>query len=98
MREGARVRRPCADDRACALPGARLLAGGRDEVGASWLGGATDLPPGMSWPRCKGRRLSFLAQVRLADIAPSRLPSDGNLVFFADLQPNADGVAPVEEA
>jgi len=84
-----------------ALRGARLVAGGNGAVGESRLGGSPDLPPGMKWPRCKGRPLSFLAQLRLADIArvaPHTLPSRGTLVFFADLNPNSQGVPPVEEA
>ncbi len=77
------------------------MAGGPDVVGGNRLGGAPDLPPGAAWPRCKGRNLSFLAQVRLADVAaavPGALPSSGVLAVFADVHPNADGVPPIEEA
>src|SRR5690349_7188805 len=52
-----------------ALAGARLVKGGSGAVGETRLGGRPDLPPAMKWPSCKGRRLSFLAHVRLADVA-----------------------------
>jgi uncharacterized protein YwqG len=84
-----------------ALPGARLVAGGEGAVGESRLGGNPDLPRSMAWPRCGGHRLSFLAQVRLADlaaIAPGAVPSTGNLAVFADLREHPDGITDVEEA
>ncbi len=84
-----------------ALPGARLVAGGKDVVGGTRLGGAPDLPRAMKWPTCKGHRLSFLGQVSLADVAqaaPGAVPSRGVLAFFADLHPDSEGVPPVEVA
>src|SRR3954470_21744321 len=36
--------------------------------GTSRYGGGADLPVGTKWPRCKGRRQAFLAQVRLSDL------------------------------
>ncbi|WP_028062604.1 DUF1963 domain-containing protein [Solirubrobacter soli] len=85
-----------------ALPGARLVAGGDGALGESRLGGEPDLPAGTPWPRCGGHRLSFLAQLRLADVAalaPGAVPANGGtLAVFADLTENADGVTDVEEA
>ncbi len=83
-----------------AAPGARLLPGGDPGVGKTRLGGNPDLPPANKWPRCKGRLLSFLAQMNLPDvaaIAPGALPSTGVLAVFADLHEGSDGVAPIEE-
>lgn len=85
-----------------ALPGARLVAGGDGAVGESRLGGDPDLPRGMAWPRCGGHRLSFLAQVRLPDlaaIASGAVPAKrGTLAVFADLTEHEDGITDVEEA
>src|SRR3954452_21925013 len=47
--------------------GARLGKGGSRAVGETRLVGRPVLPQAMKWPSCKGRRLSFLAQVRLGD-------------------------------
>jgi uncharacterized protein YwqG len=82
-----------------ALPGARLVAGGVDAVGASRIGGDPDLPRGMKWPTCRGRKTSFLAQFPLADIAriePGAVPADGTLTVFAGLIPDDDGVTRME--
>jgi hypothetical protein len=85
-----------------ALPGARLVAGGPATLGASRLGGRPDLPRGMAWPSCKGRRLSFLAQLRLRDlaaIAPGAVPGGrGVLAVFADLSEDRSGITRVEES
>jgi uncharacterized protein YwqG/ankyrin repeat protein len=58
-------------------------------LGASKLGGDPDLPRSVRWPRhgFHGRPLSFLAQIRLRDVAESseigtHFPSEGHLLFF----------------
>ena len=84
-----------------ALPGARLVPDGVDTVGASRLGGDPDLPPGMKWPTCSGKKTSFLAQIPLADLAqiePGTVPTDGTLAVFAGLIPGDDGVTQMEES
>ena len=85
-----------------ALPGARLLAGAGAALGASRLGGRPDLPSAMVWPRCQGRSLSFLAQMRLRDVetvARGAVTSGADvLLVFADLSEDPDGVTRVEEA
>ena len=57
-------------------------------MGATRLGGCPDLPRGLRWPSCDGAPLSFVAQLRLADLVPFRLsgslPPSGNLCFFSD--------------
>lgn len=54
--------------------------------GVSKLGGQPDLPPGTAWPLHQGRPMAFIAQVRLADIAPfdtqDLFPDSGLLSFF----------------
>lgn len=81
-----------------ALPGARLVAGGPDPVGGNRLGGEPDLPAKMKWPRCRGQKLSFLGQFRLADLPAGALPSTGVVTVFANLDPDGEGVAPIDEA
>ncbi|WAS94919.1 YwqG family protein [Nannocystis punicea] len=60
-------------------------------VGISKIGGLPDLPPGVAWPTIEEHPLSFLAQVRLADLrglaGAEDLPDSGLLLFFYD----ADG-------
>ena len=55
-------------------------------IGATKLGGRPDLPLGAVWPAYESRPLQFMAQVRMADVAPhdptSLLPVDGVLSFF----------------
>ncbi|HEY7983013.1 MAG TPA: YwqG family protein, partial [Ktedonobacterales bacterium] len=55
-------------------------------VGASKVGGAADLPPGVAWPEWRGLPLPFIAQVRLEEVAPldpeGDLPHHGLLSFF----------------
>jgi hypothetical protein len=83
-----------------ALPGARLVAGGEATVGAPRLGGDPDLPPAMTWPTCRGHRLTFLAQLPLADVAavtPGAVPASGTLAVFADLKPDESGVTRMEQ-
>lgn len=84
-----------------ALPGARLVPGGMDTVGASRLGGDPDLPPRMKWPTCRGKKTTFLAQIPLADLAqiePGAVPADGTLAVFAVLIPDDDGVTQMEQS
>lgn len=54
----------------------------------SQLGGAPAMPEELDWPEWRGRPLSFLAGIRLDEVAPfdeeSRLPPDGMLLFFRD--------------
>jgi len=76
------------------LPGARLVAGGTHAHGATRLGGRPELPRGTRWPSCKDRKLSFLMQVRIADIPGAG--GTGTLAVFADLHRDADGLVPVE--
>lgn len=56
------------------------------ERGASRFGGIPDLPPSIEWPRLRGFALSFVAQLRMSDVAPfdieRGLPSSGILYFF----------------
>jgi uncharacterized protein YwqG len=67
-------------------------------VGISRLGGLPDLPRGFIWPACKGIPMSFIAQVRLEDIAvlpPSKkLPQAGLITFFYDSSQNTYGESP----
>lgn len=59
-------------------------------IGASRLGGITDLPSGIQWPRYEGRPLSLVAQLNMEDVAPHDvekvLPTTGWLYFFYDLE------------
>lgn len=60
--------------------------------GASRLGGAPELAPGTAWPTgASGRPLSFVAQIDCAEAWPfdleQRLPFEGRLAFFCDLEP-----------
>lgn len=58
-------------------------------IGASKFGGAPDVPLGFDWPLAQGRKLDFLAQLDLEEIAPLDieriLPAKGLLSFFAPL-------------
>jgi hypothetical protein len=55
-------------------------------IGASHLGGEPDLPDGSSWPHADGFPMSFVAQLRLDEVAPfdreRELPDAGLLSFF----------------
>ena len=59
-------------------------------LGASRLGGLPDLPPGATWPARDGVPMEFIAQLRLAELAPldplGRLPAQGSLLFFYNSQ------------
>src|SRR5689334_23214374 len=65
-------------------------------IGASKVGGAPDLPVAAAWPEWKGAPMSFLAQIRLRDIASldarRLLPSDGLLSFFCDAEDSVTGL------
>lgn len=67
---------------------------------ASQLGGTPAMPEGLAWPEWRGRPLSFLAGIRLDEVASldedSVLPSEGTLFFFRDSA--AVGVAAGGEA
>ena len=63
-----------------------LEAMDRLPLGHSRFGGLPDLPDGIQWPKHKGKRLRFLAQVNLSELRledNSILPKDGHLFFFA---------------
>jgi uncharacterized protein YwqG len=97
----ARIR---ADIGRLAQDAVRLTSRAADEaqlpVGASKLGGAPDLPPGIAWPAWKNTPMSFIAQVRLSDVRPfdtaHRLPATGLLVFFYDAQQQTYGADPAD--
>jgi hypothetical protein len=59
-----------------------------DQAGASRFGGEPDLPAGTAWPRADDKPMSFVAQLRLADLAAissaTPLPKTGLLSFFVD--------------
>jgi uncharacterized protein YwqG len=69
-------------------------------IGASKLGGEPDLPEGSAWPTGKGLPLSFIAQIRLADVAPfdpqHALPPSGLLSFFYDATQQTYGADPAD--
>ena len=64
------------------------------ELGATKFGGAPDVPLEFVWPEWNGVPLTFMAQIRLSDIAAydveQALPPSGHLYFFyeADSQPS----------
>lgn len=68
------------------------------KTGASKVGGCPDLSPGITWPEWKGRPLSFLAQIDLAELsefeASELLPSSGILSFFYDSEQGTWGFDP----
>lgn len=59
-------------------------------LGASRFGGDPDLPPGAPWPERDGVPMPFVAQLRLAELAPFDvehvLPDRGSLLFFHNEQ------------
>lgn len=62
-----------------------LLAREPRALGTSRLGGRPDLPAGRQWPRCRGERQAFLAQVRVRDLPPAARElrrHGGTLLFF----------------
>jgi len=70
-------------------------------LGASRIGGAPDLPPEIEWPEWKGKPLSFIAQIHLADIAAldreQLLPHTGVLYFFYDVEQSTSGFDPKDK-
>ncbi len=71
---------------------------GAPQIGASRLGGLPDLPDGAEWPRWKKGPLSFIAQIRLSEVAPHDserlLPDSGMLYFFYDASAQPWGFEP----
>ncbi|WP_046242450.1 YwqG family protein [Hymenobacter terrenus] len=69
-------------------------------MGRSRLGGRPDLPAQAIWPTWEGRSLSFLAQIKLADLAPYEaatvLPGTGLLSFFYDALQQPWGYDPAQ--
>jgi uncharacterized protein YwqG len=68
--------------------------------GNSKLGGQPDLPPETPWPAWQGAAMSFVAQVRLADLASypaaASLPPTGWLSFFYDARQETFGADPAD--
>jgi uncharacterized protein YwqG len=64
----------------------RLADTGQLHVGVSKFGGSPDLSATANWPMWKGQPLTFIAQLRMSDIArygPAHvLPESGLLLFF----------------
>lgn len=77
--------------KAAARPCLRLVPGGD---GRSHLGGAPRMRA--EWPRFKGRPLSLVAQLDLADMrtagGPDWLPDQGRLLFFYELESGTWGI------
>ncbi len=68
--------------------------------GFSKLGGLPNFPSGLGWPKWKGKPLSFLAQLELAEL-PKRdclagLPAVGRLYFFYDQEQSTWGFDPAD--
>ncbi|GLV54450.1 hypothetical protein KDH_12970 [Dictyobacter sp. S3.2.2.5] len=68
------------------------------KVGISKIGGIPDLPQGQQWPMKKDVPLSFVAQIRLDEVAHydtnHRLPQQGMLWFFYDSSQETYGEDP----
>ncbi len=85
-----------------ARPSVGLYTISRSEVeipaGTSKTGGSPDLPPAIAWPEWKGRPLSFVAQLNLAEVVPHAppqiLPTTGILYFFYDVVDSPWGFDP----
>jgi len=69
----------------------KIAQEGEIAMGASQFGGAPDLPDGIAWPTYNHRPMSFIAQIRLSEIAPHDprqvFPKDGILYFFYAAEP-----------
>lgn len=76
--------------------GLALLPGGD---GLSQLGGRPRVPDGMPWPASGGRALTHLATIVLSELPDfegrALLPSDGTLLFLADLTEDGELLEPV---
>jgi hypothetical protein len=67
--------------------------------GESRFGGVPDLPAGEPWPEGVGGPLTFIGQIRLADVPPDLdgrdlLPEGGLLSFFYDVEEQPWGFSP----
>jgi uncharacterized protein YwqG len=80
-------------------PSIRLTAS--SGVGMSRIGGLPSLPDGMAWPEWKGKPLSFLCQLNLAEIPEAcdrqDLPKTGMLYFFYDQEQSTWGFDPKDQ-
>ncbi len=76
--------------------GFALTRAGHDRL--SHFGGKAHVPEGFAWPQNRGRKLDLLLQICLADIRGphqnNRLPGDGVLSFFYDLEDQPWGYDP----
>jgi uncharacterized protein YwqG len=89
---------------ALARPSIRITTTVADDTaiaaGASKFGGAPDLPTQAAWPQWRGVPMAFVAQIRLADVAPAdvahMLPPTGLLSFFYDAQQQTYGDKPTD--
>jgi uncharacterized protein YwqG len=53
-------------------------------LGASFFGGAPDLPSAWEWPALDGVPMEFVAQLDLPQLSVPELPNSGHLWFFYD--------------
>ncbi|MDX1962188.1 MAG: YwqG family protein [Pirellulales bacterium] len=83
---------------AIGISGKKVLSPCR--IGSSKIGGRPSLPITFEWPTHKGRKLDFLLQINLADVAPldvqKLLPASGLLSFFYDLDSQPWGYDPAD--
>jgi len=78
-----------------ARPAIHLIRG--EPGGFSRLGGLPEMPAHLEWPVWKGKPLSFLAQLDLAEMSavlPAFLPTSGYLFFFYDQDQDVWGFDP----
>jgi uncharacterized protein YwqG len=75
-----------------------LVKTGPCEIGKSKVGGFPDVPSNFNWPMHGNRRLAFVCQVNLEELSKLgtsiRLPSNGILSFFYDLEKQPWGYDP----
>lgn len=71
------------------------------QLGASRIGGKPDLTDDIVWPVWHGKPLSFLAQIKLSDLAQypftDVLPEEGWLLFFYDAEQSTWGFDPEDK-